>query len=70
MIEYHLSRLNDKSAQVRLQSIKELELLGATEVLDALRTVYESDPDPEVRKAAKAAGKVLYEKSRQEKKSN
>lgn len=60
LIRYHLSRLKDKNPQVRVQSIQELALLEATEAYDTLEAIYRSDPDPDVRRAAQQAGRVLF----------
>ncbi|MCU0496096.1 MAG: hypothetical protein MUF87_01950 [Anaerolineae bacterium] len=63
IIAYHVARLKDKSAAIRLQSIKELELLADaadTEVLEALKDVYVHDPELDVRKAAQEAGRAIY----------
>jgi HEAT repeat protein len=60
IIEYHIARLRDKRAEVRLQSIEELLLLEATEAIDALKEVYDNDDDPAVRKAAQRAGRKLF----------
>lgn len=61
VLSYHLARLKDKRPEVRIASIKELELLGDPAALDALKLIY-ADPneDPEVRKAAQAAGRTLF----------
>lgn len=60
LIAYHLARLQDKNPQVRVNSIRELALLEATDAIDALETIYRSDPDPAVRKAAQEAGRALF----------
>jgi hypothetical protein len=60
MIAFHLERLKDKNAEVRLKSIEELLLLEATSALEMLESVFRSDPDETVRLAAKKAGRVLY----------
>ncbi len=65
VIEYHLARLKDKNAAVRLKAIKELELIGAVEALEPLRDLFENDPDIDVRKAAQAAGRAIFLKNRQ-----
>jgi hypothetical protein len=66
MIAFHLERLKDKNAEVRLKSIEELTLLGATGALEALESVFRSDPDETVRLAAKKAGRVLYFKLKEQ----
>jgi hypothetical protein len=60
MIAFHLERLKDKNAEVRLKSIEELVLLEATSALETLESVFRNDPDETVRLAAKRAGRVLY----------
>lgn len=60
LIEYHCARLKDKNRDVRLKAIKELELLGHADALDALRDVYDTDDDREVRKAAQDAGRAIF----------
>ena len=60
VIEYHMARLKDKRPDVRLNAIKELELIAAPETLDALRAVYENDEDGSVRKAAQEAGRAIF----------
>jgi HEAT repeat protein len=63
LVEYHIKRLQDKSAAVRLKSIEELRLLGDPAALPALKTVYETDTEPEVRKAAQNAGREIFIKT-------
>lgn len=60
LIAYHLARLQDKNPQTRVNSIRELALLEAIDAIDALETIYRSDPDPAVRKAAQEAGRALF----------
>lgn len=64
LVEYHLLRLQDKSVEVRLRSINELRLLGDPVALPELERLYRTDPDPEVRKAAQAAGRELFQKKK------
>ncbi|MAU11034.1 MAG: hypothetical protein CL607_14525 [Anaerolineaceae bacterium] len=61
IVEYHIHRLSDKSAEIRLKTINELMLLEATEALDALQDVFRNDPDAEVKRAAQRAGRKLYQ---------
>ncbi len=61
LVEYHLLRLQDKSAEIRLRSIHELRLLRDPIALEELERLFRTDPDPEVRKAAQAAGRELYQ---------
>lgn len=60
LVEYHISRLKDKNPEVRLKSINELVLLADLDSLPALQSVYESDDDVTVRKAALEAGKTIF----------
>lgn len=60
IVAFHLARLKDKSAQVRLRAIDELLLLGATEAYPALEELFHNDPDPAVKKRAQEAGRKLY----------
>jgi len=66
LVDYHIGRLQDKSPDVRLKAINELALLADSNALDVLRSVYENDPDPEVRKAAQEAGRAIFRKQREE----
>ncbi len=67
LVEYHIGRLQDKNADVRLKSIHELELLGDPDALEALQDVFKNDPEPEVRKAAQEAGRSIFLKQRPQK---
>lgn len=60
VIDYHIARLKDKNSAVRLTAIKELELLGATEALEALQDVFQNDEDLDVRRAAQSAGRAIF----------
>ena len=62
LVAYHVGRLKDKNADVRLKSIRELVELGDPEALDALQETYRTDTDIEVRKAAQEAGRLLFVK--------
>jgi hypothetical protein len=64
MVAFHVERLKDKNVEVRLKSIEELTLLGATSALEALENVFRNDPDEAVRLAAKKAGRTIYFKSK------
>jgi len=64
IVEYHISRLKDKSPQARLKAIQELVLLEDADALDALKDVFETDSDEDVRKAAQKAGRELFLKVR------
>ncbi len=60
LVAYHLGRLQDRSAAVRLKAITELALIGDPEALDGLQAIFKTDPDAEVRKAAQDAGRKLF----------
>lgn len=60
VVAYHIARLKDKRPDVRLNAIRELELLGDPESLPALKEVYANDENPEVRKAAQEAGRIIF----------
>jgi len=64
LVEYHIARLEDKNAEVRVKAIKELELLADPDVLDTLKNIFDTDPDPDVRAAAREAGRTIFVKSR------
>ncbi len=64
VIDYHIGRLKDKNPDIRLKSINELKLIGDPAALEPLEQLYRSDPDPEVRKAAQAAGLEIFLKQR------
>ena len=64
LVAYHIARLKDKNAAVRLKSIHELVELGDPSALDVLHDLYQNDPDFEVRKAAQEAGRVLFLKQK------
>ncbi len=60
LITYHMARLKDKNPGVRIKSIEELALLGATEAYPAMEEMFRTDPVTEVRRAAQKAGRVLF----------
>jgi len=60
LLEYHIGRLKDKRAEIRLQSIQELILLNDAGALEALRNVYATDGDAEVKKVAQEAGRIIF----------
>lgn len=66
VVEYHIERLKNKSAEVRLKSINELKLIGDPAALEPLEQIYRNDPEPEVRKAAQAAGYEIFIKQRKQ----
>ncbi|HEX3052548.1 MAG TPA: HEAT repeat domain-containing protein [Aggregatilineaceae bacterium] len=59
-IDVWLQKLKSPDPAVRAASIRELELLGSPEALSALADVFATDPDPELRTMAQAAGKMIY----------
>jgi HEAT repeat protein len=66
IVAYHISRLQDKSVEVRLKAINELSHLADQEALDALRSVFEKDGDVSVRKAAQEAGRTVFLKLKEQ----
>lgn len=64
IVQYHISRLRDRQREVRLASIRELEEMGDSDALEPLQNVFLSDTDIEVRRAAQAAGRNIFLKSR------
>jgi HEAT repeat protein len=65
LVEYHIERLKNKNPEVRLKAINELRLLADPAALEALEQVYNTDEEIEVRKAAQAAGREIFLKSKQ-----
>lgn len=63
LVEYHIARLKDKSATVRLEAIQELELLSDKDSLDALQAIFKNDPNEDVRRAAQKAGRSIFTKN-------
>ena len=55
-----MTRLKDKRPEVRLEAIQELALLEATEALEALREIYETDPEETIRRAAQESGRKIF----------
>lgn len=64
VVHYHISRLRDRQREVRLDAIKELQDIADPDALEPLHTVFQTDPDLEVRRAAQAAGRDIFLKSR------
>ncbi len=62
MIDFHISRLKDKQAEVILRTIEELLKFGgrAERALPALEAVYKSATDPIVKEAAHRAGRTIF----------
>jgi hypothetical protein len=70
IVEYHIGRLQDKNRDVRLKSIAELNLLCDPDSMEALQSVFQNDPDEEVRKAAREAGRKIFLNNQQGKASD
>lgn len=66
IVEYHISRLQDKSPEVRIKAIKELVLLKDSDALTALEQVFKTDGNEDVRKAAQQAGREIFLANRAE----
>ncbi len=64
MIAFHIARLKDKNPEVRLKSIRELELLNAVEAFSALEALYHNESDPAVKEAARKLGVKLFKQLR------
>lgn len=62
VIAFHLSRLKDKRPDVRLNSIAELQAMGADaeDALQALEECFKEADEPEVKKAAQEAGYAIF----------
>lgn len=60
VVAYHIARLRDKNPDVRLKAIRELELLADADALEPLREVFKNDSNPEVKRAAQEAGRVIF----------
>lgn len=60
VLDYHINRLKDKRPEVRLEAIRELELLCDPIALGPLREVYDNDDNVDVRKAAQQAGRTIF----------
>ncbi len=66
IVAYHISRLQDKSADVRLKAISELRQFADQDALQALRDVFENDGEIAVRKAAQEAGRAVFLKIKEQ----
>lgn len=64
LIQYHIERLKDKNPDVRLKSINELALLGDLSTLDTLEQIFRTDPEQEVRNAARQAGLEIFNRNK------
>ncbi len=60
IVDFHIARLQDKNAEVRLKAISELALLPDADGLAALQSVFNNDADQQVRKAAQEAGRKVF----------
>ncbi|MDZ4764980.1 MAG: HEAT repeat domain-containing protein [Chloroflexota bacterium] len=60
ILAYHLSRLQHRSPEIRLASIQELAQLGDSDALEPLAESFKNDPDPDVRRAAQEAGRLIF----------
>lgn len=63
VVAYHIARLKDRDPEVRLKSIRELELLADSDALEPLHEVFRQDTDPYIRRAAQEAGRVIFLKN-------
>jgi len=55
LVDYNIGRLRDKSPAVRVKSIAELRLLNDSAGWEAIEQLYQTDQEPEVHQAARAA---------------
>ena len=55
LLDYHISRLTNKSAEVRLKSVAELRLLDDPDGWSAIAEAYANETDPEVRLGERSA---------------
>lgn len=62
ILAYHLSRLQHRSPEIRLESIQELAQLGDPAALEPLAEAYKNDPDPDVKRAAQDAGRTIFKR--------
>lgn len=69
IIAYHIKRLRDSRADVRLEAIRELEEIGDPMALQALEEVFRTDADASVKAAAQQAGKSIFRRQIADKKS-
>jgi HEAT repeat protein len=60
LVAYHIGRLRDPSAEVRLKSIQELVELGDPDALEALQALYRTETNPELKAAAQDAGRRIF----------
>ena len=60
IVAYHLGRLKDPNPDVRIRTIHELAELADPDALEALQTLYRTDPNFDVRKAAQEAGRLIF----------
>ncbi|MBN1967134.1 MAG: HEAT repeat domain-containing protein [Anaerolineae bacterium] len=55
-----IERLRYPDRRVRLEAIRQLEVVGEPAALGALARVFATDPDPDVRTMARSVGKAIY----------
>lgn len=68
IVQFHISRLKDRSVEVQLNTIRELELLGAQAeaALPALKELFETTEDENVQRAAQRAGYTIFQKVKEQ----
>ncbi|NPV67168.1 MAG: HEAT repeat domain-containing protein [Anaerolineae bacterium] len=64
LVQYHIARLKDKNPRVRAAAAHELGLLGDAAALSALEELFQTDRDPEVKRAAQEAGRAIFKRIR------
>ncbi len=67
IIDYHISRLQDRDADIRLRSVEDLAVVGDEDALNALKALYETETHENVRKAIKTAGRQIFMRLREQK---
>lgn len=63
IVNYHINRLKDKRPEIRLEAIRELELLADPAALEPLKDLFDADSNTEVKKAAQSAGRSIFLKN-------
>ena len=69
-IKIWAQRLHDPDPQVRIQAVRALETMGASEALMLLGDVFATDPELELRAIARRAGKTIYYNLHRQQQSN
>lgn len=62
LMEYHIARLKDKRAEVRIESVRELAQIGDPSILPLLEEYYRAEVDLTVKQALREAGITIYKR--------